>query len=581
MRRIGAQVLVLWLVFEPLLCFEADSCVADGTCDETGSDGAPQSEKWKVLRDEVLPPHTSRGKSARSLIEQEVFELEALSELYHQQLALLEDLQRGLHAGLGRHLPKSNVQAMLEGVPPLSEQVICGAPPSRFALEEEDESQDLYAGKTATAAALDDFVVQKAVVPQESPATLLGLMPLRNHRSTAPTPTSQIAMPTVLVVTVQDDGDICLHTVAGDRVHVFASGHKQAISQLAVSPMQDEYVVATADIKGVIRVHRLLVRPRRNPQEQRRRVTNPEEEKVSTHLGSPANITAQFHLATRVPMDNSTGHLPQLTAFVMTATQGVKYFLVGDSVGWISVFTRNGTLHERLRVSNQTVSSINAHLGNVVYVAGHQWGLIDLEKGTARAFHCYKYHGAGVLDAVSDTALQTRVIAADLDGSIWVFSVRDKRDCKVEHRFPLGATRAPLSLASVRGFVLVMEPLRSFTGKAEVTVLNMTHVGKSWDDPARDVSPISWKRSSRPLRDWAVQRRYQEGDLLVTLSKDGMEIEIYELMMQVYQPPPADILGNFKLPVFAAAMVLVMGYQFVKQKGPYEPGGDEGGEGDS
>eukprot|EP00434_Breviolum_minutum_P033376 symbB.v1.2.029532.t1/scaffold3233.1/size60571/8 len=221
---------------------------------------------------------------------------------------------------------------------------------------------------------------------------------------------------------------------------------------------------------------------------------------VSTHLGSPANITAQFHLATRVPMDNSTGHLPQLTAFVMTATQGVKYFLVGDSVGWISVFTRNGTLHERLRVSNQTVSSINAHLGNVVYVAGHQWGLIDLEKGTARAFHCYKYHGAGVLDAVSDTALQTRVIAADLDGSIWVFSVRDKRDCKVEHRFPLGATRAPLSLASVRGFVLVMEPLRSFTGKAEVTVLNMTHVGKSWDDPARDVSPISWKRSSRPLR---------------------------------------------------------------------------------
>lgn len=53
-----------------------------------------------------------------------------------------------------------------------------------------------------------------------------------------------------------------------------------------------------------------------------------------------------------------------------------------------------------------------------------------------------------------------------------------------------------------------------------------------------------------------------------------MEIEIYELLMQVYQPPPADILGNFKLPVFAAAMVLVMGYQFVKQKGPYE-GQDE------
>ena len=28
--------------------------------------------------------------------------------IYHKQLALLEDLQRGLHAGLGRHLPKPN-----------------------------------------------------------------------------------------------------------------------------------------------------------------------------------------------------------------------------------------------------------------------------------------------------------------------------------------------------------------------------------------------------------------------------------------------------------------------------------------
>eukprot|EP00435_Cladocopium_sp_Y103_P025929 s2351_g6.t1 len=460
--------------------------------------------------------------------------------------------------------------------------------------------------------------------------------------------------------------------------------------------------------------------------------------RVSTHLGSPANITAQFHLATRIPLGNSSdGRRAQPTAFVMTATQGVKYFLVGDSVGWISVFTRNGTLHERkayrelallhhpdkggsdgdfkllrrayedgliavkraeevaykpkpgaqlveveerqwplhpaaakvrvrgavdqwehdydlgqvssvpddipeisseelaqwllkgaavaldcrelieakyerrtpvvpgiamsfgdlrsapdllsrhlvrlvdsdcqvvtfstrggtsgncgmcaallidvfgmkasrfwrlegglddwfawaaqnpdiiralpersaielLRVSNGAVTRINAHLGNVVYVAGNQWGMLDLEKGTARAFNCYKYPGTGVLDAVTDTALQTRIVAADLDGTIWVFSMRDKRDCKVEHRFPSSATRAPLSLASVRGFILVMERARSFTGKAEVTVLNMTHVGKSWDDPARDTSPVSWKRSSRPLRDWdasAVGKTCQE-----------------------------------------------------------------------
>ena len=30
------------------------------------------------------------------------------------------------------------------------------------------------------------------------------------------------------------------------------------------------------------------------------------------------------------------------------------------------------------------VTRINAHLGNVVYVAGNQWGMLDLEKGTVR-----------------------------------------------------------------------------------------------------------------------------------------------------------------------------------------------------
>ena len=55
------------------------------------------------------------------------------------------------------------------------------------------------------------------------------------------------------------------------------------------------------------------------------------------------------------------------------------------------------------------------------------------------------------------------------------------------------------------------------------------------------------------------------------------DVRCFELCLsgwlrQVYQPPPSDMLGNFKMPVFAAAMVLVMGYQFVKQRGP------EGGE---
>mmetsp|Transcript_22743 Transcript_22743/g.52603 ORF Transcript_22743/g.52603 Transcript_22743/m.52603 type:complete len:592 (-) Transcript_22743:107-1882(-) len=557
--------------------FDMDSCtVDDASCQRVLKDGKHFKEELQNHGIKSLP---GRGSwPSVSLLEQEVLELETLSELYHKRLSILQDLQKGLQTGLGRHLPLSNVQALQQNVPALAEQVLLGVPPERRTWEEDDDTNDLVAGTTSTATASEDFMVSKAVIPQERPATHLGLMPLRNHRSSAPTPTSQVAMPTVLLVAVQGDGDISLYTLSGDLALTFPSGHKQAIVQLALSPMQDEYVVATVDLGGVMRVHRLTVRPRRSPQEQRRRVTNPDEEKVSSHLGSPANITVQFHLAVRVPLladqnATATTTLPQLTAFIMTSTQGVKYFVAGDSVGWISVLTRNGTLHGRIRVSNGfPVSGISAHLGNVVYVAGHQWGYVDLEKATARSFVCHKYEASWVHAAVTDTALQSRIIAADEDGTVWVFATRDKRDCKVEHRFPKGTTRAPLSLLSVRGFALALEKTRNFSGRSEMMAFNMSHVGKGWDDVARDFSSVAWRRSSRAVRDWAVQRRYQEGDLLATLSQDGMEIEIYELMMQVYQPPPGDLLGNFKLPVFAAAMILVMGYQFVKQKGPFDPG---------
>merc|ERR1712048_291718 len=86
-------------------------------------------------------------------------------------------------------------------------------------------------------------------------------------------------------------------------------------------------------------------------------------------------------------------------------------------------------------------------------------------------------------------------------------------------------------------------------------------------------SAVVWRRGRDAVRDWAVHKRYQQGDLLAFLSEDGHEIEIVELLMQVYQAPSTDSFGNFKLPVIAVAVVLVLGYQYVKQKGKFGGGG--------
>merc|ERR1712086_395009 len=62
---------------------------------------------------------------------------------------------------------------------------------------------------------------------------------------------------------------------------------------------------------------------------------------------------------------------------------------------------------------------------------------------------------------------------------------------------------------------------------------------------------------------------------MALLSGDGLEIEILEVLMQVYQTSSssADAFGNMKLPMIAVAILLVLGYQYMKQKGKMGGGG--------
>merc|ERR1712176_691899 len=235
--------------------------------------------------------------------------------------------------------------------------------------------------------------------------------------------------------------------------------------------------------------------------------------------------------------------------------------------GRITCFTKNGTLHAQIKVGNNVsgtgVDQLYAHLSNLLFRAGNNWGLIDLERMEPRQFKCPRFEGK-VTAAVIDSQQAARVLVADEAGTVWVFNIKEKRECKVEHRFQQGATKAPITLNSVRGFVL---GLHQQHGSASLLALNMSHVGKRKYELSQDPSPVVWRRSLSPLRSWTVFKRYQQGDLLAFLSEDGHEIEIAELLMTVYQAPQADSLSNFKLPVIAVAVLLVLGYQYMKKPG--------------
>lgn len=392
-------------------------------------------------------------------------------------------------------------------------------------------------------------------------------------------------MPTALLVAGQVDGTVRLFSPSGDLVLSFSAGHDHPVTQLAVSPSHEEYLVATSDAGGVIRVHKVTVRQRRMTKDQKQARRNSTDEKVSQHMGSSVNVTAHLHRQMQVPQD-SDGEAPRVTSLALAVQSGSKFVLAGDMEGKISVFTRNGTLRSRIDTTatpGAGVEALCAGSGSVLFRSGAEWGYVDLEKLEVKHVDCPRFEGR-VTAAVLDSQQSSRVLAADENGTVWVFSVRGKKECRVELRFSKGVTQGPIDLASVRGFAIGLERAGVPGQPVSVVALNLSHLGKGKAAsgkvtdaiPPPPAAALVWRRSRPPVRAWTVHRRTKEGDLLAFLSEDGHEIEIMELLMQVYSAPPQDSFGNFKMPVIGVAIILVLGYQYMKQKGKGGFGGKGG-----
>lgn len=498
------------------------------------------------------------------LLAQELEELRGLSQLYRERISLLEELQGVLADGsasgvLPEGLPWSSFKALQEGLPALAE---------------------VTASEASQPAASDgDFIVSKAVVPQEQEVLSIQFLPLRNPRGANPTPSGQVVLPTSLLVAAQLDGTLRLFTPSGELASTFGAGHDKQLQHVTVSPLHDEYIIATCDVGSIVRVHKVNVRQRRLAKEDREARKGSIVEKLSQHLGTQVNVTVQYNRRFRMP--NGTDGVPlRVTAFSMVSVQGTKYFVSGHEEGNFTVHTRNGTIHARLTSgTGQPVDAISVHLSTVLFTSGGKWGFVDLDKLEAKPMPCPRFDGR-VVSAVLDGQRQNRVLVSDEFGDVWVFNIHEKRRCKIEHRFPRGTVQPPVELQSVRGFAITLHHRESEVSggsrRSVLTALNMSHAGKKRDDLARSVPVVVWRRLGPPVRDWAVHKQYQQGDLVAMLSEDGFEIEMFELLMQVYVQPQAESLSNFKMPVFAVAIVLVMGYQYVKGKGAFDPAIVEG-----
>lgn len=498
------------------------------------------------------------------LITQEIAELKDFVRICKERIELLEDLNRTVKSGVDLSLPESHMRMLQEQLPMLAE----------VSTIDEDK---------APTSSADDYLMSKAIIPQQHAVSFIEFMSLRSpHPSSSSTSSAQLSMPTTLLVAVQLDGSVRLYAPTGEQVLDFETGHDHPVTNVAVALAREDQLLATADAGGVIRVHRVDVRQRPSPKEQKQRHGSTDE-KISQFLALQVNATVSFEMQMQVPAGTSR-EPSRLTALAMATQKGLRYFVAGDERGKVSIFAHNGTFVAQVDAGvtpGARVEAFYTHLSNLMFLAGHEWGFINLARLEVRHVECPEF-GGRVISAVLDTQIASRVVISDEQGAIWVLNLnKGDRICKVEHRFPSGIATAPIELASIRGFTLALQHAGRDSGAASVLAFNMSHVDARDSSFAAAPSAIVWRTERQSVRDWAVQKRQHTGDLVAFLSENGREIEVLELLMQVYQQPEEiDWFAKFKTPIIVVGIVVVLGFQYMKLKGKVV-GGGSGGFGDS
>jgi len=271
-----------------------------------------------------------------------------------------------------------------------------------------------------------------------------------------------------------------------------------------------------------------------------------------------------------------------LSALAISNHKSTREIVAGDSMGRISVFAKNGTLKNQVdatAMEGPGVEGLHSFHSQVIFRAGMEWGYVNLDKAEVKHIDCPKFEGR-VAAITVDSQQLSKVLLSDESGAVWVFNVKNRKDCEFEKKFPYATDyKVPLELAAIRGYVIgLQKSTPSELPTSSLLALNLSqHVGRRRPGELGPGGHVIWRRPRLPVRDWSVQRK-QHGDVVALLSEDGREVEILEILMQVYTPPStSDPFSNFKLPVMACAVVLLLGYQFMKQKGKGGSGSGLGG----
>lgn len=480
---------------------------------------------------------SAREEPHQGALAQELAEVRQLLSLSRERLQLLDELEAVEQALGGGEAPGAAAGVSVRARLPL--------------LAELTEDP----GRAVPTAPSEDYLLSKAVLSEAEPLRLMAFLPLWSPGAQpAPAPPGRLAMPSALLVATTSSGALRVFSPVGELLLEQELGHDQEVVHLAVSPAQDLHMIATCDVGGLIRVHKVAVRYSRPPQPPRWIPTDADDEKPSIFLDDApgTNVSVQFMRQVQVP-----DVVLRITALAIVINQGSMYLAAGDEEGRVSVFARGGAFLGKVDAAGLPgagVGGLHARSGSLFFWAGAEWGHIALPGLKVTLVACPELE-VPVATLAIDPQLSSRVILADTAGQVWVFRFRNRTACRVERRFPAATSSGARGLAPIEGFVLGLEGAAA-DDRAAVVALNMTPPAGAGDA----AGAVVWRRRSPALRDWAVHAGGEEhGNLVALLSGDGRRVEILELVMSMrWGPEPLDYWEFLPLILIVVAAVVFL-----------------------
>lgn len=283
-----------------------------------------------------------------------------------------------------------------------------------------------------------------------------------------------------LLVTIDVNNRMSIHTLEGDiRLRNFDLGHGEGktVTQLVMSPSQDNHFAVTMDDHGDVRVHTLKViakkaEKKKDEEEEEEENLKPEEKFEQKHGIKQLVVTANFSGTFRLPPSSLSGDVRKLNTVLPIDRGSQMLFVTGDSAGGVGVFHRNGTLKGRVKVTEDPggVRGLMRGQGQtVLFFSSHSFGFVSVAQVDVQYPPCTGWNSP-LVDIAPDPAFTySRVILALSDGDVLVFSTTRGKNkaCDLTLKFP-HVSPIPFKLQMFRGHVIGLPtPLENTARKEE------------------------------------------------------------------------------------------------------------------